>query len=97
MSKLLSVLGKARSDWHDVEQKSRRGSDRWFRARLARAQIELRLGDAAAAAKIIRLTQALYPTLGGEKLKMIGDAPGVMYMLDKEMSARVFTPPAEGE
>lgn len=32
-----------------------------------------------------------------EKLKMIGDAPGVMYMLDKEMSARVFTPPAEGE
>lgn len=32
-----------------------------------------------------------------EKLKMIGDAPGVMYMLDKEMSTRVFTPPAEGE
>jgi ferritin len=32
-----------------------------------------------------------------EKLKMIGDAPGAMYMLDKEMGARVFTPPAEEE
>lgn len=32
-----------------------------------------------------------------EKLKMIGDAPGAMYMLDKEMGTRVFTPPAEGE
>ena len=33
-----------------------------------------------------------------QKLKLAKDAPGVMYMLDKEMAARVFTPPAaEGE
>lgn len=33
-----------------------------------------------------------------QKLKLIADAPGGMYMLDNEMSQRVFTPPAvEGE
>lgn len=33
-----------------------------------------------------------------EKLKLITDAPGGMYMLDNEMGQRVFTPPAtEGE
>lgn len=31
------------------------------------------------------------------KVKMLQDAPGGMFMLDKEMSARVFTPPATKE
>jgi ferritin len=29
-----------------------------------------------------------------QKLKLMADAPGGMYMLDKEMGQRVFTPPA---
>jgi ferritin len=29
-----------------------------------------------------------------QKLKLAGDAQGAMFMLDKEMGARVFTPPA---
>ena len=33
-----------------------------------------------------------------QKLKLMADAPGAMYMLDNEMGQRVFTPPAtEGE
>jgi len=33
-----------------------------------------------------------------EKLKMVKDAPGAMFMLDRELSRRVFTPPpSEGE
>jgi ferritin len=33
-----------------------------------------------------------------QKLKLVADAPGGMYMLDNEMGQRVFTPPAtEGE
>ena len=29
-----------------------------------------------------------------QKLKLMADAPGGMYMLDNEMAQRVFTPPA---
>ena len=29
-----------------------------------------------------------------QKLKLMADAPGAMYMLDNEMAQRVFTPPA---
>ena len=33
-----------------------------------------------------------------QKLKLMADAPGAMYMLDNEMAQRVFTPPAtQGE
>lgn len=31
-----------------------------------------------------------------QKLKLMADAPGGMYMLDNEMGQRVFTPPAAG-
>ena len=31
-----------------------------------------------------------------QKLKLIADAPGGMYMLDNEMGQRVFTPPTSG-
>jgi ferritin len=31
-----------------------------------------------------------------QKLKLMSDAPGGMYMLDNEMGQRVFTPPAAG-
>ena len=29
-----------------------------------------------------------------QQLKLIGDAPGAMFMLDRELGARIFTPPA---
>jgi ferritin len=32
-----------------------------------------------------------------QKLKLSEDAKGVLFMLDKEMGTRVFTPPAQGE
>ncbi|MHC4361515.1 MAG: ferritin, partial [Planctomycetota bacterium] len=33
-----------------------------------------------------------------QKLKLMADAPGAMYMLDNEMAQRVYTPPAtQGE
>jgi len=32
-----------------------------------------------------------------DKIKLMADAPGGLYMLDKELGTRVFTPPAEGE
>jgi tetratricopeptide (TPR) repeat protein len=62
-------LDAAMAAWQALQQKSRRGSPRWLRSRLAEAQIYLRRGDKRQAAKIIRLTQVLYPELGGEKLK----------------------------
>jgi ferritin len=31
-----------------------------------------------------------------QKLKLMADAPGGLYMLDNEMGQRVFTPPANG-
>ncbi len=31
-----------------------------------------------------------------QKLKLMGDAPGGMFMLDREMAQRVFTPPPAG-
>jgi ferritin len=31
-----------------------------------------------------------------DKIKMVQDMPGGLYMLDKELAARVFTPPVEG-
>ena len=32
-----------------------------------------------------------------DKIAMVQDMPGGLYMLDKELAARTFTPPAEGE
>lgn len=32
-----------------------------------------------------------------QKLKMVQDAPGAMFMMDKELGQRVFTPPADME
>ena len=32
-----------------------------------------------------------------QKLKLMADAPGGLFMLDQELAQRVFTPPAQGE
>jgi tetratricopeptide (TPR) repeat protein len=47
--------------WQQVEQRSRPGSTRWYRARQARIELLRRLGDHEAEEKLLRLTRLLYP------------------------------------
>jgi len=54
-------LRQAVSQWQRIESRSRRGSLRWRRARQARIELLTRLGDAAEAEKLQRLTRLLYP------------------------------------
>jgi hypothetical protein len=54
-------LQRALAAWKQVESRSRRGGDRWWRARKARIELLRRLGDAAEAEKLVRLTRLLYP------------------------------------
>lgn len=54
--------------WRKVVRWSPTATERWFFAKLSIAQLHIRLGDAARAEEIIRLTQALHPELGGEEL-----------------------------
>jgi len=56
--------------FRQIEQKSRRGTDRWFRAREGQARMLLELGRNDEAAKLIRLTKILHPQLGGSKQKL---------------------------
>jgi hypothetical protein len=51
----------ALSRWAAVEKRSRRGGERWFRAREARIEILTRLGDQQEAAKLVQLTRLLDP------------------------------------
>lgn len=51
--------------WRDIEQRSRGGSPRWFRARLARLELMTRLGRHDEAVKLLAITRVLHPTLGG--------------------------------
>jgi hypothetical protein len=54
-------LRQALARWAAVEMRSRRGGERWLRARRARIEILRRIGDHAEAEKLVRLTQLLYP------------------------------------
>jgi tetratricopeptide (TPR) repeat protein len=64
-----SQLGTALSQWRTVLSRSRPGTDRWFDAKLAIAEIHVRQGDVEKGAQLIELTQAVYPELGGETRK----------------------------
>lgn len=55
--------------WRRVEQGSRPGSPRWFRAKYALAVWHLRRGDPRRAAEIVRLTELLHPDLGGAAMR----------------------------
>jgi hypothetical protein len=55
--------------WRRVEQGSRPGSPRWFRAKYALAVWHLRRGDRRRAAEIVRLTELLHPDLGGAAMR----------------------------
>jgi tetratricopeptide (TPR) repeat protein len=61
---------QALTQWQTIEKKSRRGSDRWFRARLAQAQTLISLSRHNQAAKLIKLTQVLHPDLGDREMKL---------------------------
>ncbi|MFP6659462.1 MAG: hypothetical protein VB853_14865, partial [Pirellulales bacterium] len=60
----------ALSRWRQNEKKSRRASTMWFRAKYSQAVAHHKLGEPAQAAKIIRVTQTIYPELGGGQLQM---------------------------
>lgn len=59
----------ALAKWREVESKTKAGEPRWFRARLAQAELLNKLNDKPAAAKLIRLTAVLQPELGGVEMK----------------------------
>jgi hypothetical protein len=54
-------LRNALAQWQAVEVRSRRGGDRWHRARAARIHLLSRLGESEQAEKLTRLTRLLYP------------------------------------
>jgi hypothetical protein len=54
-------LRQALARWTEVERRSRRGGERWLRARRARIELFNRLGEQAEAEKLVKLTQLLYP------------------------------------
>lgn len=62
-------LAEAVELWRELESHSRPATPRWFRARLGRALVYHRVGDDDQAAKLIALTEALHPELGGPLLK----------------------------
>ncbi len=55
--------------WREVQQKSRPGSARWFRANYGLARTHLLLGNKLEARKIVRLLAKARPDLGGEEMK----------------------------
>jgi len=72
----------ARKLWSEEAAAHKAGSIAWFEARLELARCHARLGEAAAAAKILRQTRAVYPRLGNETL-----AAGYA-ALERELQAR---------
>jgi TolA-binding protein len=57
------------SKWRDIGHKTRQGSERWLRSMYYQARALTRLGESEQAARLIRVTEALYPELGGAELK----------------------------
>jgi hypothetical protein len=62
-------LEAALTKWRDVEQRSKPGTPRWFRAKYYLALAHEKLGNKEHAAKIVTLTQVLHPDLGGPDIK----------------------------
>ena len=62
-------LEAALAKWREIDKKSRRGTDRWFRAKYSLTWLHCRLGDRQRAGEILRLLEVLYPELGGPAMK----------------------------
>jgi hypothetical protein len=60
---------EALARWRDIGQKTRQGSERWLRAMYYQSLALVRLGDKQQAARLIKLTEAISPDLGGTKTK----------------------------
>ncbi len=58
-------LTRAAQLWAKLQRGSQAGSSRWFKARYHLAETYLKLGRADQAAKLIDLTRALHPEMGG--------------------------------
>jgi hypothetical protein len=54
-------LRQSLAQWQTVESRSRRGNDRWRRARQARIELLTRLGETAEAERLLRITRRQYP------------------------------------
>jgi hypothetical protein len=65
----LEQLKAALAKWSRVEQASKPGTARWFRATYGLAKTELSLGQKSRARARIKLTQASHPDLGGAEQK----------------------------
>jgi len=63
------VLRRALEQYRAVEARSPEGSDRWFRAKYAVAELHFRLGRPDRAGKIIRLVKIVHPELGGPAMR----------------------------
>lgn len=61
-------LREAMRRWGEIDRRSRPGSERWFRAKYSLAAAYHRLGDDGLATRLIKVTQTLYPSLGGPEL-----------------------------
>jgi len=70
-ARILFAAGRAEAleKWREIERKSRRGGERWFRAKYYQALALERKGDKPAAAAVVKLLRAQYPELGGADLK----------------------------
>lgn len=61
-------LEAALAQWHQIQQKSRPGSDRWLRAMYSMALAHERLGNLDRAIGMVKLARAQYPALGGPEM-----------------------------
>ncbi|HEX7379093.1 MAG TPA: hypothetical protein VF278_18365, partial [Pirellulales bacterium] len=59
----------ALAKWRDIGRKTRQGSDRWVRAMYAQTLALTNLGEQQQAERLIKLTQAISPELGGPEMK----------------------------
>lgn len=64
-----AALEAALAKWRQLERGSRPPAQRWFEAKYELAQLHMRLGNAEQAAKLVTVTQALHPDLGGPQWK----------------------------
>ncbi len=51
--------------WREVERRSRPGTQRWYQAKSEIVELHLNLGEVEQARKVVRVTRALHPDLGG--------------------------------
>ncbi|MEE8451453.1 MAG: hypothetical protein V3R99_06035 [Thermoguttaceae bacterium] len=62
-------LKKAMAKWRELEDRSPKGSPRWFRAKYSVAWLHCQSGNKQQTAKMITLLKLLHPELGGPEMK----------------------------